>query len=143
MAVLPVLFYGFIISLSYFSLIYQANTVYKTDVSINSPFEAILDSEGVNTISSRGNTKYEWKDLYGYKIKEDVIYIFYTQVKALILPTRFFNDEEQKNQMILFIKQIDNKKYESLVRRRMWLRILVYLALFIFMFWFLGGAFLP
>jgi hypothetical protein len=137
---LPVLFLAFVFTASYFSLMYQASKMFDNDIAINRPYQVVIDKESVKTISANGETRYEWKDIHGYKINKNEIYIFYTTIKGLILPLRSFTDAEQEIKVIELITTIDNSKYVKAIRKRNLIRIGIYLVMFGFLIFMIASA---
>jgi hypothetical protein len=119
---------------------YQASKMFDNDIAINRPYQVVIDKESVKTISANGETRYEWKDIHGYKINKNEIYIFYTTIKGLILPLRSFTDAEQEIKVIELITTIDNSKYVKAIRKRNLIRIGIYLVMFGFLIFMIASA---
>jgi hypothetical protein len=137
---MPVLLMGGVFSLSYFNLVYQASKLFDGDIALNRPYEVLLDANGIRTVCANGETNYQWKDIHGYRINKEVIYIFYTPIKGLILPLRSFTTLEEGEKIIELIKQADNSKYLNAIRKRNLMRGGIYLALIAFLIYMIASA---
>ena len=140
---MPMLFMAGIFSLSYFNLVYQANKLFDGDIALNRPYEVLLNSDEIRTVCANGETNYLWKDIHGYRINNDVIYVFYTPVKGLILPLRSFATVGESEKVIELIKQADNSKYTNAIRKRNLLRAGIYVLLLVFIIYMIASALYP
>ena len=120
----------------YLLLKYRTKVAFKTDSFINKPQEITVNEEGIYVDAYRSNINPLWIDIYKYNITKQGVYIYIADLKAMIIPTRFLNDNDR---MVLseFLKtKVNTEKHITQSKKSIRIRTGLYAAMLIGVFFY-------
>jgi hypothetical protein len=140
---IPLLVFGGIVTASLFSIKARVKTSFASDPSINNPMEIIITNDGMTINAYKTIVNPSWEDIYRYLIVKDTIYIYTSELKSIIIPKRFFENENDINTLTELLKnKVDLSTYKEQKNNRKYLRWIgpVIIILCVFLYTFVIGS---
>jgi cytochrome c-type biogenesis protein CcmH/NrfG len=120
----------------YFLLKYRTKVAFKTDSFINKPQKITVNEEGIYVEAYRSNINPLWTDIYKYNDTKQGVYIYIADLKAMIIPIRFLN-ENDKMVLLEFLKtKVNTEKHITQSKKSVRIRTALYAAMLIGIFFY-------
>lgn len=141
---LPFLVVGCVLIISLFSLKAKIKSSFASDPTIYNPMEIIITNEGMMIKAYKANINPSWEDIFRYIITKDTIYIYTSEIKSIIIPKRFFENENDINTLTELLKaKVDLsrlKKQKNKIKFTRWIfSVIIILCVFLYTFFSESG----
>ncbi len=113
-SIIPTVVFCSVIAISIFSFRAKIKSAFKSDTTLQHPMEITFNNEGLIINAYRANTNPLWEGIYRYVITKNTIYVYTAENKSLIIPKRFFENENDLNTVVELLKnKVDQSKYKK------------------------------
>ncbi len=138
-SLLPFIVFAGVITISLFSIKARVKSSFANDPSINQPMEITITDEAMLVNAYKANVNPSWEDIFRYLITKETIYIYTAENKSIILPKRFFENENDINTLTELLKaKVDLSKYKKQKQNIKYIRwiapAVIILGLFLYVF---------
>ena len=110
----------------YLLLIYKTKVAFKTDSFINKPQKVNVNEEGIHVDAYRSTINPIWADIYKYNVTKQGVYIYIADLKAMIIPVRFLNENDMMVLLELLKTKVDTERHKIQNKKNNRLRTAIY-----------------
>lgn len=124
---LPIFIPLLLVSVIFYSLRMRAKHSFNSDPFAHHPYNITITDKEIITNGYNGNVNCSWADIYRFDKTKNAVYIYVSDLKAIIIPLRYFRDDSELTNLISLLKQrINPYLYNSLKRKTRVARIVTY-----------------
>lgn len=88
-----------------FLLPWRSRRHFKQQKTLNASFKMTIDSEALRSESSFGTLHFKWKDFHKYKIGNNLILVYQSDLLFHMFPRRWFESEEDFRLFLFYLQQ--------------------------------------
>ena len=130
-AFLPLLIIPVLYLLTRAFIIYRTRMAFKNDSFINQPYDITINPEGLVVNGYRSSFSPLWKDIYKYTVTKEAVYIYVSDLKALIIPERYLAHETDSATLFGLLKtNVNTENYSKQKKKNTSIRIIYYAIIF-------------
>jgi tetratricopeptide (TPR) repeat protein len=126
---IPFLVLAGLFLLVYFLTIYRSKAAFKNDSFINQPYDLIINDDGMSIQAYRSNTDPGWDDIYRYLVNKHGVYIYISDLKAILIPARYLTIEDKASLLEILKARVDTSRYAQQKKKNTSLRIIYYVVI--------------
>jgi hypothetical protein len=129
-AFLPLFIIIALSTMAYVLRIYKTKSAFRNDAFINQPYDITLNEEGITVNGYRSNFSPIWKDVYRYTVTKEAVYIYVSDVKALLIPVRYLGNNADTAILFELLKNnVTTENYTRQKKQKTSIRILSYVVM--------------
>lgn len=108
---------------------YRAKSIFKSDTFLNHPFELKIHEDGFVLQGYKSSLEPAWKDIFRYTVNRNVISIYISQNKAILIPERYLDPNTKTALSSLLQSKVNLERFNAQQKKQRIFRALYFAVL--------------